>query len=66
VEQELTLGTRGLITLENTLEPKILIKWSIRDNNESIEQFNATSKSAIKRLLRKDRVQDPLTRDILE
>jgi hypothetical protein len=26
VEQESTLGTRGLITLENTLKPEILIR----------------------------------------
>jgi hypothetical protein len=56
VEQELTFRTRGLITLENTLEPKILVKWSIRDNNESIKQFNVINESVVERLSRKDQV----------
>jgi hypothetical protein len=66
VEQELTPGTGGLMTPENTLELEILVRWSIGDNNENTEQFNATSESVVERLSGKDRVQDPLAKDVLE
>jgi hypothetical protein len=55
------------MTLENTLEPKILVKWSIRDESAKYyKHLNTINENAKERSLREDQAHDPLVKGALE
>jgi hypothetical protein len=66
MEHTLTHDIR-LMTPENTLEPEILVKWSIRDESaKNHEHLSITSENAKERSLREDQAHDPLVKGALK
>jgi hypothetical protein len=56
-----------LITLENTLELEILVRWSIGDESaKNHEHLNTTNENTKERSLREDQAHDPPIKGTLE
>jgi hypothetical protein len=57
----------GLMTLENTPELEILVRWSMGDESaENHEHLNTTSENAKEWSLGEDQAHDPLAKGALE